>query len=66
MVSYNGCDFIGNSFINICEKFNITIQTTTSKSQWSHELCERCNQTLTTTLLKVKDDIGCDYETILS
>ena len=39
------------------------IQTISSKSPWSTRLYERCNQTLPTTLLKVKDDVGCDYET---
>ena len=48
------------------EKFNVKIQTTSSKSPWSNGLCEHHNQTLTTTLLKVKDDTGCHYETALS
>ena len=62
----NDREFIGNSFTNMCEKFNVKIQTTSSKSPWSNGLCEHHNQTLTTALLKVKDDTGCHYETALS
>ena len=61
-----GGEFIGDSFTEMCEKFNIKVQTTPSKSPWSNGLCECHNQTLTTIILKVKDDTGCDYETALS
>ena len=43
--------------------FNIKIQTTPFKPVHG---VEHHNQIMTTTLLKVKDDIGCDYETNLS
>ena len=64
--SDNGGEFIGDSFTEMREKFNIKVQTTPSKSPWSNGLCERHNQTLTTIILEVKDDTGCDYETALS
>ena len=64
--SENGGEFTGDPFTNMCEKFNIKIQTAPSKNPWSNGLCERHNQTLTTTLLKMKDDTGCDYGTTLS
>lgn len=56
---------MGDSFTEMCEKFNIKVQTTPSKSPWSNGLCEHHNQILTTIILKVKDDTGCDYETAL-
>ena len=49
-----------------CEQFNIKIQTTPVFSPWSNGVCERHNQTLTTVLLKIKDDIKCNFETVLT
>ena len=66
ILSENCGEFISDRFADMCEKFNIKLQTTPSKSPWSNGLCERCNQTLTTTLLKVKDHTSCDYETAFS
>lgn len=57
-------EFIGDSFADICKKFNVTIQAT--QSPWADGLNERHNPTLTTALLMVKDDAGCDNETTLS
>ena len=64
--SDNGGEFIGDSFVEICEQFNIKFKTTASESPWSNGLCERQNQTLTSILLKIKDDVGCDFDTALS
>ena len=64
--SDKGGEFIGESFVEMCVQFNIKIKTTLSESPWSKGLCERQNQTLTSTLLKVKEDTGCDYDTALS
>ena len=54
--SGNGGDFIGESFVEMCEQFNIKIKTTPSESPWCNGLCERQNQTGTSILLKVKED----------
>ena len=64
--SDNGGEFIGQLFLEMFEQFNIHVRTTTSKSPWSNGQCERHKQTLTKILLKIKDDVGCDYETDLS
>ena len=64
--SDNGGEFIGQSFLEMCEQFNIRVRTTSSKSPWGNGRCERHNQTLTTILLKIKDDVGFDYVTALS
>ena len=50
----------------MCERFNINIQTTPAFIPWSNGVCERHNQTLTTILLKIKDDIECEFETALA
>ena len=50
----------------MCERFNINIQTTPAFIPWSNGVCERHNQTLTTILLKIKDDIECGFETALA
>ena len=57
---------MGEAFHEMCERFNIKIQTTPAYSPWSNGVCERHNQTLTTILLKIKDDVKCDYETALA
>ena len=62
----NGGEFIGDKFHDMCEWFNIKIQTSPSYSPWSIGLCERHNQTLTATLLKVKEDTKCDFDTALA
>ena len=63
--SDNGGEFVGEAFRKMCEKFNIKIQTTPVYSPWSKGVCERHNQTLTTILLKIKNDVKCYYETAL-
>ena len=50
----------------MCEKFNIKIQTASSYSPWRNGVCERQNQTLTLTLLKIKDSKQCDNDTALA
>ena len=64
--SDNGGEFISDDFVTMCERFNIKISTTPSYSPWSNGLCERHNQTLTNTILKVKEDTKCDWETALA
>ena len=43
--SDNGGEFIGDEFYDMCESFNIKIDTTPSYSPRSNGLCERHNQT---------------------
>ena len=50
----NGGQFIGESFVEMCEQFHIKIKTTPTGSPWINGLCERQNQALTSILLKVK------------
>ena len=64
--SDNGGEFISDQFHDVCERFNIKIPTSPSYSPWSNGLCESHNQTLTTTLLKVKEDTKCDFDTALA
>lgn len=48
------------------KKINIKIQTTPSHSPWSNGLCESHNQTLTSTSLKIKDDVNCEFDSDLA
>lgn len=50
----------------MAENFNIEVKTTAAYSPWSNGLLERHNQTLTDTLLKLKEDNNCDWEIALS
>ena len=64
--SDNGGEFIGDDFLDMCETFGIKVSTTPSYSPWSNGLVERHNQTLTNMLLKIKEDVKCDWETALA
>ena len=57
--SDNVREFTGDNFHEMCERFNIKIQTAPAFSSWSNSVCERNNQTLTTILLKIKDCVKC-------
>ena len=63
--SDNDGEFTGDNFYEMCERFNIKIETTLAFSPLSNGVCERYNQTLRTVLLKTKDNIKCDFETAL-
>ena len=64
--SDNGGEFESEEFKDMCENFNITFTTTPSYSPWSNDLCERHNYILTETLLKIKEEGKCDWETALA
>ncbi|XP_064616270.1 uncharacterized protein LOC135480371 [Liolophura sinensis] len=50
----------------MAENFNIQVLTTAAYSPWSNGVAERHNQTLTSTLLKIRADNNIDWETGLS
>ena len=64
--SDNGGEFVSKDFIDFCENFNIKIKTTAAESPWSNRICEHHNTIITETLLKVKEDSKCDWETALA
>ena len=59
----NGGEFANDSFINLAEKFGITVKTTAGYSPWSNGTIERHNQTLGNQLDKVLSDTSCDLAT---
>ena len=63
--SDNGDEFIGDEFYDMCEAFNVKIDSTPSYSPWSNRLCKRHNQTPTKMFLKIREDIKCDMDTAL-
>ena len=62
----NGGEFANQDFINLAEKFGITVQTTAAYSPWSNGTIERHNQTLSNMLDKVLSDSSCDLPTALA
>ena len=48
------------------ESFNTKISTKHAESPWCNGICERHNAILTEILLKVKDDINCQWDTTLA
>jgi hypothetical protein len=64
LYSDNG-EFNNNEIREMAEKFNMEVKTTAAYSLWSNGLVERHNQTLTEIMLKMKQDNGCDWKTVL-
>ena len=65
-LSDNGGEFINHEFIDLAEKFNITLRTTAAESPWSNGLCERHNGILNTNVNKVMDNGVSSLEVALS
>ena len=63
--SDNGGEFNNAEVHDMCENFNIEVQTTAAESPWSNGLVERHNQTLTYTMNKIRAEKQCDWETAL-
>ena len=59
----NGGEFANEAFINMAEKFGITIKTTAGNSPWSNGVVERHNQTLGNMIDKVMLNSSCDLLT---
>ena len=66
MFSDNGGEFVSKDFTDFCENFNIKIKATAAESPWSNAICERHNAIITETLLKMKEDSNCEWETALA
>ena len=57
---------MSDEFHELCEMFNITVKSSPAFSPWSNGLCERHIQTLSHTVLKIRDDVSnCDWQTAL-
>ena len=61
--SDNGGEFCSRDFYELCELFNIAVDTTPAYSPWSNGQCERHNQFLTEMVVKIKDDVNCSWDT---
>ena len=61
----NGGEFANAEFIQFCEQFGITIQTTAAESPWSNGIVERANQTVARSMDKIIFDTGCDPDLAL-
>ena len=66
LYSDNGGEFNNDEVRDMAENFNIEVKTTAAYSPWSNGLLERHNQTLTDTLLRLKEDNNCDWDIALS
>ena len=66
VISDNGGELDSNEFRDLPENFNITVKTTPAYSPWSNGLCEKHNHMLTETVLRVKENNKCDWETALA
>ena len=62
----NGGEFANEHVAQLGHQFHIEILTTAAYAPWSNGVCERHNMTLTEIIMKVKEDMKCDYETVLS
>ena len=58
----NGGEFVNKDFIDLAEKFNISVKTTAAESAWSNGLCERHNGILSDCIKKVMDSCNCSLQ----
>ena len=66
VLSDNRGKFVSKEFIDFCENFNMKVKTTAAEAPWSNGICERLNAIITDIILKVSNDINCDWETALA
>ena len=66
VISDNRGKFDSNEFRNLFENFNFTVKTTPAYFPWSNRLCEKHNHMLAESVLKVKEDNKCCWETPLA
>ena len=67
MFSNNGEKFESSSeFKDKCENLNIKVVTLPVEAQCSNGTCKQHNYILTETLLKIKEDVNCSWETALA
>ena len=61
-LSDNGGEFSNDHFRELCERFNITVKTTSAESPWSNGVCERHNQTLAEMITRTMNDTNCNID----
>ncbi|XP_077971779.1 uncharacterized protein LOC144425883 [Styela clava] len=57
----NGREFNNHEFLDMCDNFNIIVNTSPAYSPWSNGVCERHNQVLTNMLHKIRNDVRTDW-----
>ena len=62
----NGGEFVNQSFMELCESFNIIMMTTAAESPWSNGLCERHNAVLDDVLRKTLEEGKCSKQAALA
>ena len=62
----NGGEFSNKEFIDLCEQFNIEIQSSAAESPFSNGMVERHHRVLTELAIKTKADTNCSWEIALS
>ena len=58
----NGGEFINDTLLELCEKFNIELKTTAAESAWSNGLCERHNAVIGDNVSKIMADCKCSMD----
>ena len=61
-LSDNGGEFVNDEFLELAEKFNITVHTTAAESPWSNGLVEKHNHIIGDMAIKTQQDSQCDLE----
>ena len=57
VLSDNGGEFVNSDFIEVCDKYNITVKTTAAESPWGNGVVERHHKVLCSTLQKTLEEI---------
>lgn len=58
----NGGEFVNQDFLDVAEKFNVTVLTTAAESPWSNGLCEKHNGILADHVEKTMAGARCSLE----
>ena len=62
----NGGEFCNAEYVDLCENFNIEIQTSAVEIPFSNGMIERHHAVLAQTVLKTKEDTNCSWALILA
>ena len=61
-VSDNGGEFVNDKLRELCEKFNLKLETTGADASWSNDLVERHHAMIEDITRKVMDDTKCGLD----
>ena len=65
-LSDNGGEYVNSSFMDMCDKLGVHVQTTGAEAPWSNGIVERHHALLTRNVIKIIEDTKCTIRTALA